>query len=647
MAVRWWRRWRRWLGDPDLHSGSDEDMAVPYWLTHTAEAASASFMKMARRLPGLLRHAWRLAWEVDRRSTIALVTLQVASGIAGGISLASIAGVLEPLFAAGPTPERIQAAIPAMAVLVGTAALRNGLTFAATTAQGRLSPKVAQAAELSLLELTTRVELSTFDDPAWRDTMQRARDRGVHSAQRLVDYAVELATNFVRLASAAGVLAVLHPVLLPLLVLAVLPNGWASVRSARMNHLLFLRQITMMRRKYMLSDLLADRDAGPELRAFTLRGYLLDEVRQLLDVSTRQQVRLSHAQVRTNLIGAFLGAIAVGATYAVLILLLWTGEMNLAVGGAAAYAISVGIGALSQVAYSVNFIYEHGLYFDGYTDFCELARARAEPAPPRRVPEAFTELTLSGVSFTYPGAERPAVDGVSLTVRRGQTIALVGENGSGKSTLAKLLAGLYRPDAGTIAWDGVDLADVDPVSVRERVAVVMQDPTEWPFSARDNVRIGRYERPSTQGDVEEAARAGDAHPFITELPKGYDTLLSRHFTDGADLSGGQWQRLAVSRAFYRDADLLICDEPTANLDARAEHAVYERLRELAAGRTVILITHRMASVRGADQIFVLDHGRLTESGDHDQLMAAGGTYANLFTLQASAYTAAGTTGSGR
>jgi ATP-binding cassette subfamily B protein len=307
------------------------------------------------------------------------------------------------------------------------------------------------------------------------------------------------------------------------------------------------------------------------------------------------------------------------------------------VGGAAAYAINTGINALTQVAFTINHIYEQGLNFSDYEGFCALARQRAEPQRTRPAPEHFTELRLAGVTFSYPDAERPAVRDVTMGVRRGETIALVGENGSGKSTLAKLIAGLYRPNAGTITWDGLDLAEVDPVTVRERVAVIMQEPTRWPLSARANVSIGRYERPVVQPAVEEAARRGDAHEFVTELARGYDTLLSRHFTDGADLSGGQWQRLAVSRAFYRDAPLLICDEPTANLDARAEHDVYQRLRELAAGRTVVLITHRLASVRDADRIYVLDHGALVEEGDHDALMAFGGIYASLFSLQASAY----------
>ncbi|HET6532485.1 MAG TPA: ATP-binding cassette domain-containing protein [Actinoplanes sp.] len=610
---------------------------MPYWLTSTEEAANASFPAMVRRLPGLMRAAWHLAWTADRRTTVAVVALQVAAGVASAVGMISVVGVFDGLLRAGPTPERVRAAVPSLLLLVGAAAVRGLLSSAAAAANGRLSPRVFESAHLRLLRLTTHVDLSTFDDPGWRDAMERARDRGIAAAQQLVDRAIELVTNLIGLAAAASVLAVLHPVLLPLLVLAVLPVGWAAVRSGRLRYRHLLRLIAVWRRQRMLAELLAAREPAPELRAFTVRGFLLAEAARLLAVSTDVEIRISERAVRTTLVGTALSAVATGVTYAVLLWLLWTERMDLAVGGAAAYAISIGIGKLHEIAFSGTRLFEQGLYFADFQGFCELSAARAEPAPGTVAPPEFTEITLDRVTFRYPDAERPAVRDVSLTLRRGEIIALVGENGSGKSTVAALLAGLYRPQHGTIRWDGVDAGGFHPESIRRRVAVVMQEPTRWPFSARINITIGRQDRPVETPRVHAAARAGDAHDFVMELSRQYDTLLSRHFTDGADLSGGQWQRLAVSRAFYRDAPLLICDEPTANLDARAEHAVYQRLRELASGRTVVLITHRMASVREADRIYVLDHGELVERGDHASLMATGGIYAQLFTLQAGAY----------
>ncbi len=623
--------------ESDEADGEEAELALPYWLRSTEEAAKASFLQMCRRLPRLLRDAWSLAWRAGPRTTLALVVFQLLGGAASAVGLISVVGVFDGLLQAGATPERVRAAVPSLLLLVGALAVRGALTSAAAAANGRLSPLVFQAAEMRLLELTTAVDLSTFDDPDWRDAMERARDRGIDAGQMLVDRAIELGTHLIGLVAAASVLAVLHPVLLPLLVLAVVPIAWAAVRSARLGYRQMLKFITVWRRQRMLAYLLAAREPAAELRAFTVREFLLGEIRRLLTAATREEIRLSTHQVRTTLVGNSLSAVATGITYAVLLWLLWTGRMELAAGGAAAYAISTGIGKLTELAYSANRVFEQGLYFSDFQGFCDLSLARTEQDSGREAPEGFEEIRVEGVTFRYPDAERAAVRDVSMTLRRGQIIALVGENGSGKSTLASLLAGLYRPEGGRITWDGRDLTTIDPESMRRRVAVVMQEPTRWPLSARETITIGRYERQAHTPDIHDAARAGDAHEFVMELPREYQTLLSRHFTDGADLSGGQWQRLAVSRAFYRDAPLLICDEPTANLDARAEHDIYSRLRELAAGRTVVLITHRMASVREADRIYVFDHGELVEEGDHEALMTLGGNYAQLFTLQASAY----------
>ena len=292
----------------------DDELALPYWLTSTEEAANTTFLRILRRLPRLLRAAWRLAWQASPGTTITVVVLQIAAGAAGAAGLLSVVGVFNGLLQEGPTPERVRAAVPSLLLLVGALAARGALSSAATAAHGRLSPQVYEAAEMQLLELTTRVDLSTFDDPQWRDAMERARDRGISAAQQLVDHAIELVTDLIALVAAAGVLAGLHPVLLPLLVLAVLPIGWAAVRSGRLGYRRVLRLIAVWRRQRMLAELLAAREPAPELRAFTLREFLLAEVRRLLSISTREEVRVSTRQVRTNLVGSALSAVATGLT---------------------------------------------------------------------------------------------------------------------------------------------------------------------------------------------------------------------------------------------------------------------------------------------------------------------------------------------
>jgi ATP-binding cassette subfamily B protein len=240
---------------------------------------------------------------------------------------------------------------------------------------------------------------------------------------------------------------------------------------------------------------------------------------------------------------------------------------------------------------------------------------------------------VDNVTFTYPGAHDPALSQVSVEIRRGEVVALVGENGSGKTTLAKILAGLYRPESGTVCWDQTAISDVDPEPLRERIAVIAQDHANWPLTVRHNITMGRDADPATLA----TAAASGADTVIERLPHGYDTLLDRHFKDGAELSGGQWQRIAAARGFYRSAPLLIMDEPTAALDARAEYALFSSIRGHAQGRSVLLITHRLASVKHADRIYVLREGRVIEQGGHADLLALGGQYADLFTLQASQY----------
>jgi ABC-type multidrug transport system fused ATPase/permease subunit len=276
------------------------------------------------------------------------------------------------------------------------------------------------------------------------------------------------------------------------------------------------------------------------------------------------------------------------------------------------------------------------LYIADYQAFLDQAARRSIAGGAGEAPATPATITLNGVSFRYEGARASAaLQDVSLQIRAGETIALVGENGSGKTTLAKLIAGLYAPTEGQVQWDGIDLRRLSAASIADRVAMVLQHPVRWPRSARDNVRIGRHDRLDPDDEaLERAARLARAEEVIARLPQGWQSLLSRHFRGGTDLSGGQWQRLAVARGLYRDAPIVIWDEPTAPLDAKAEYAVYESLRKLAAGRTVILITHRLASVRNADRILFLEQGRLIEQGCHEELLSLNGRYAELYRLQA-------------
>jgi ATP-binding cassette subfamily B protein len=311
--------------------------------------------------------------------------------------------------------------------------------------------------------------------------------------------------------------------------------------------------------------------------------------------------------------------------------------MTLAAATAAAVAIVQLGGVLTSLAFGASQLYEGSLFLEDHRVFHDLLPEvrRARPAGP--APTGFQTIHVEGVGFTYPEAAAPALEDVSLTLRRGEIVALVGENGSGKTTLAKLLCQLYRPQRGRIRWDGTDLAEVDADRLRDAIAVLFQDFGQYLFDAASNVGVGRVERRTDRAGIERAAREAGAHEFLAALPEGYDTMLGKIFEGGVDLSVGQWQRIALARAFFRDAPLVILDEPTAALDARREHELFASMRALLRDRTVLLISHRFSSVLSADRIYVLKSGRIVEQGTHGELMRLGGLYAELFTLQAAAY----------
>jgi ATP-binding cassette subfamily B protein len=314
-----------------------------------------------------------------------------------------------------------------------------------------------------------------------------------------------------------------------------------------------------------------------------------------------------------------------------------SGRMSLAAAGAAIFGLYQLANRLNALHFSATSLYEATLFVRDYSSFLSLEPQVEAAEGKRRAPEGFETLSVEDVSFTYPESDRAAVDDVSLEIKKGEIVALVGENGSGKTTLAKMLAGLYRPEKGRIRWDDVDLAEVDPDELRRSVAVIFQDFERYLLPARENVGLGRKERIDDVDAIIEAAARADANDFLEGLPEGYETMLGREFSGGFDLSIGQWQRVALARAFFRDAPFVILDEPTASLDARAESNLFERMRELLQGRSVVLISHRFSSVRSADRIYVLHQGRVVEEGSHAELMEQDGLYAELFTLQARAY----------
>ncbi|MDN5860108.1 MAG: ABC transporter ATP-binding protein/permease [Pseudonocardia sp.] len=632
---------------PDTPLIGIDDLHQPKWAEGYESTTKASPLQIATAAPRTVAFVARWAWRASPRLTMLSAVLQLAAGVVTAFGLLATAEVFTRLLQEGPTPERIVAAIPAFVVVVAALSGRALLDAAVAAAQGALAPRVEQIAQDLLHEAVIAVDLAAFDDADFAELIERGANHGPSRVRAAVDESGDLIAAIVSAGAAVVTAGVLHPLLAPAVLLAAIPQGWASVRSARLMFASFVRMTSRFRRQSVTSDLIMLRDPAAEVRGFTAQEVLLDEHRRIADGLTAEAVALSRDRTVVQLIGRALGGVGTGLAYALLGWLLYQEVLPLALAGTAAIAMRTASQSASQMIYQANSLYESSFYIGLLRTGIRDAAGRTRPPGRTPAPSGPETITLRGVTFRYPGQDEPAVDGVDVTLRRGETIALVGENGSGKSTLAKLLTGLYLPSGGTVEWDGIDTRELAERGMHDQVAVVLQDPLRWPMTAADNVRIGRITA-ADDGDVRlraATARSGAAE-VVEELPKGWSTVLSREFQGGRDLSGGQWQRIAVARGLYRDAPVVIADEPTAALDARAEHAVFETLRGLAAasadettsaGRITVLVTHRLANVRHADKILVLERGKLIEQGRHDELMALGGVYHELFSLQARAY----------
>ncbi|MFF7049189.1 ABC transporter ATP-binding protein [Streptomyces griseorubiginosus] len=610
------------------------------WNSHSDAFLELGFRSMAVRLPVLLSASLRLAWQADRQAARTVLAAEVGRGLAQAVSLLAVNSVLGRLIGGGSLEDRLRGAVPAL-VTMGAVMLVGALLRAASTyATGRLEPKVERVATERYLERAAAVELAAIEDHAFHKLLDTAQ-YGASSARRMIPSATRVINAAISMVAAASVLTVLHPALLPLLVTMTIPSAWSALTIARRRYEWYHAWVQHVRASRLLGALLIEPEAAPEIRVHGVGPFLLRHFRSMAETAEAEQARLARLAARTGLIAASWTGLATAATYATLGGLLLAGAMALSVAGTAVIAIRTGSQSLETLVMEVNSLHEDALFVGDLQRLYREAAERAIPVGGDALPDDPREIRFENVSFTYPGdATRPALDDVTLTLPLGKIVALVGENGSGKTTLVKLLAGLYSPDRGRILWDDVDAARADRRLLAERVAMVAQDFKRWPFTARVNVAVGRSSVPLTDERVAGAVAEAGAGDVLDDLPRGLDTLLARNFSGGHELSGGQWQRLGIARAAYRSGRILIVDEPTAALDARAELEVFEKIRALAGtGQTVVLITHRLASVRHADLVHVLEQGRLVESGTPDELLASGGVYAELYSLQAEQFTA--------
>jgi len=608
-------------------------------------APSQGGLGTLRALPEVFqytRHALQLVWSTSRRLTIALALLTLVAGVLPA-AIAYVGALIVDAVVAAIAAHSASGAVDLDTVL-GYVAL-EGLLVAAmaatqrglSTCQSLLRAQLGQRVNEMILEKALTLELRHFEDSEFYDKLTRARREASVRPLSLVMRSFGLVQNGIALVSFGTLLWQFSPWAVLVLLVAGLPSFVAEAKFSGDAFRLFRWRSPETRMQMYLETVLAREDHAKEVQLFGLGPLLLDRYRAIFRKVFREDRALT---IRRDTWGFFLGLISTAAFYAAYAWIAVSAVRGaITLGQMTMYVLLFrqGQAAVSASLAAISGMYEDNLYLSTLYDYLDTpvdapsGTAAAGPAPGDGV-------RFDAVSFTYPGATEPAVSEVSFHLQPGHSLALVGENGSGKTTLIKLLTRLYVPSAGRITLDGLDLAEWNPAALRRRVAVIFQDFARYQLKVGENIGVGDVAHFDDEARWREAAELATASPFVDELPAGYQTQLGKWFKDGRELSGGQWQKIALARAFIREgADILVLDEPTAAMDARAEAQVFAQFRELARERMVILISHRFSTVRMADQILVIQGGRILEQGNHEALMQQDGHYAHLFTLQARGY----------
>lgn len=500
-----------------------------------------------------------------------------------------------------------------------------------------LADRYTKYISVRVMEHASQLDLERYEDPDFYDKLERAR---VQATDRLATIRMmgQLLQQVVATVTLAGSILFYAPWLLAILVASVIPTFAGETHFAFQHYALNFKQTPARRQMDYLRLIGASKESAKELKLFGLGGFLTGRFKQLSNRILDEDLDLAKRRFWSTAALSLLGTLGYFATYAIVIYRTVLGRYNI---GTLYFLTSAIAGASSniQTVFSTfSGLADQALFMSDLIEFFKVkptvkTRSGSRPAP-RPIRSGFE---FRNVSFTYPGTTRRVLSELNFAIAPGERIALIGENGQGKTTIVKLLTRLYDPTEGAILLDGVDLREYDLEDVSREIGVIFQDFMRYEMTASENIAMGKIELGEAADKIENAAQKSGADEVIRRLPAGYGQMLGRRFESGVDLSGGQWQKIALARAYLRDAQVLILDEPTAALDARAEHEVFERFAELTEGKMALLISHRFSTVRMADRILVLEDGRIAEMGSHHDLMAQAGRYSQMFELQASSY----------
>ncbi|GAC1483232.1 MAG: ABC transporter ATP-binding protein [Candidatus Dormibacteria bacterium] len=524
----------------------------------------------------------------------------------------------------------LQLLIFALTAFLGT--LRN-------ITQQLLQNSVSMRIQLMVMEKAAALDLAFYEDPASYDLLRRAQTDSINRPVLMISTAFGLVQTALTFVTMIALLVLVSPLLALIALVSPIPAFIADTRYGWRGYNIARWGSRLMRRMNYLVTLVTTDSFAKEVKLFGLGSYFIRRYRLLADAYYGSQRTQVVRRYLTGFAWGNLSTIATSLTYLYVALQAIAGRLTL--GDLSLYTTAAQSvqSSIQGILGGFSGMYEHNLYLNNLFELMAIETVMPVPAKPVPVPKPMRgEIRFENVTFSYPGASAPALTKLSFTVAAGETVAIVGRNGAGKTTLFKLICRLYDPNGGRILVDGVDIRDYEPVALREQIGGMFQDYVTYQATAAENIGLGNLESIADRQAVERASRQAGSDELIATLPQGYDTALGKWFDAGVNLSGGEWQKVALARAFMRDARILLLDEPTSALDAQAEYELFERLRSLTQGRTAVYISHRFSTVRRADRILFLEHGQLVEEGTHEELMRLNGRYARLFRLQASAYT---------
>jgi ATP-binding cassette subfamily B protein len=588
---------------------------------------------------------FQLIWRTHRGYATAMIALRALSSVIPVTAFWVGKLILDSVIAARAGTGDLAQVWRYVAIELGIVLVGEVLARASSLIESLLGDLFSNAMSVRLMEHAATLDLAQFEDPEFYDHLERARRQTV-GRMALLSVLLSMSQGALTLLTLAGALIAYNPWLLLLLVIAVIPSFLGETHFASLGYSLLFRWTPERRQLDYLRFVGASDKTAKEVQMFGLAPWLTERYRALSQRFYDENRSLSIRRGAVSAVFSILGTIGYYAAYVIVLLNAVRGEITIGTLTFLAASFSRGRDVIQSILMSASNVYEQALYLRDLFVFLDMRPTIESPPNARAVPAKIKSgFVFEDVGFRYPGSDRWAIRNVDLVLKPGERVALVGENGAGKTTITKLMARLYDPTEGRITLDGVDLREYDLVSLRHAIGVIFQDFVRYDMRFDENIGVGEID--SVRADLEksngtpaaitDAAENSLAASLLPRFKKGYQQMLGRRFDEGVDLSGGEWQKIALARAYIRDAQVLILDEPTAALDARAEYEVFLRFSELVAGRMAVLISHRFSTVRMADRIIVLRHGKVEEQGSHEELLAKHGLYEELFTMQAAGY----------